>query len=62
LPATPPEPLPTPEHIERFLTFDLNQSAFEGGPLPFRRRSVRIVVSDFLFPARRRRADLAAGP
>ena len=49
-PAMRPEPLPTPEHIERFLTFDVNQSAFEGGPLPLRRRSVRIVVSDFLFP------------
>src|SRR5688572_13531896 len=45
-----PQPLPVPEHIERFLTCDVNQSAFEGGPLPFRRRSVRIVVSDFLFP------------
>ena len=49
-PAAQPEPLPVPEHIERFLTFDVNQSAFESGPLPFRRRSVRIVVSDFLFP------------
>jgi hypothetical protein len=49
-PASLPEPLPVPEQIERFLTFDVNQSAFEGGPLPFRRRSVRIVVSDFLFP------------
>ena len=49
-PGAPPEPLVTPEHIERFLTFDVNQSAFETGPLPFRRRSVRIVVSDFLFP------------
>ena len=50
LPGTPPEPLPIPEHIERFLAFDVNESAFEGGPLLFRRRSVRIVVSDFLFP------------
>jgi uncharacterized protein (DUF58 family) len=49
-PGAMPEPLPVPEHIERLLTFDVNQSAFEGGPLPFRRRSVRIVVSDFLFP------------
>ena len=48
--GAPPQPLPVPEHIERFLTCDVNQSAFEGGPLPFRRRSVRIVVSDFLFP------------
>ena len=50
LPGAAPEPLATPEHIERFLTFDVNQSALESGPLPFRRRSVRIVVSDFLFP------------
>ena len=49
-PGTAPEPLPMPEHIERFLTCEVNQSAFESGPLPFRRRSVRIVVSDFLFP------------
>jgi len=49
-PGAMPDALPTPEHIERFLTFDVNPSAFEGGPLPFRRRSVRIVVSDFLFP------------
>jgi len=50
LPGAAPELLVTPEHIERFLTFDANQSAFESGPLPFRRRSVRVVVSDFLFP------------
>lgn len=49
-PGTAPEPLPIPEHIERFLACEVNQSAFESGPLPFRRRSVRIVVSDFLFP------------
>jgi len=49
-PGTAPEPLPMPEHIERFLTCEVNQSALESGPLPFRRRSVRIVVSDFLFP------------
>jgi uncharacterized protein (DUF58 family) len=49
-PASAPEPLAMPEHIERFLTCDVNQSAFEGGALPFRRRSVRIIVSDFLFP------------
>ena len=48
--ADPPQPLPTPEHIERFLNFTVNQSAFETGPMQFRRRSVRIVVSDFLFP------------
>lgn len=50
LPGAPPEPLPVPEHIERLLTCNIDQSAFESGPLPFRRRSVRIVVSDFLFP------------
>ena len=49
-PGAAPEPLKNPEHIERFLACEVNQSVFEGGPLPFRRRSVRIVVSDFLFP------------
>ncbi len=49
-PASAPEPLSVPEHIERFLACEVNQSVLEGGPLPYRRRSVRIVVSDFLFP------------
>jgi hypothetical protein len=49
-PGTAPEPLPVPEHIERFLGCDVDQSVLESGSLTFRRRSVRIVVSDFLFP------------
>ena len=45
-----PEPLREPEDIERFLTCDTQLSAFEYGHLPLRRRSLRVVVSDFLFP------------
>jgi uncharacterized protein (DUF58 family) len=48
--AVLPRPLAVPEHIERLLTCDTTVSALEEGHLPFRRRSVRIVVSDFLFP------------
>jgi uncharacterized protein (DUF58 family) len=47
--AAPPQPLRAPEEIERFLNCDARSSAMENGHLPFRRRSVRIVVSDFLF-------------
>jgi uncharacterized protein (DUF58 family) len=46
----PPQPLHVPEHIERFLTCDATLSALEEVHLPFRRRSMRVVVSDFLFP------------
>ena len=42
--------LQTPEDIERFLGCEAVFSALEEGHLPFRRRSVRIVISDFLFP------------
>ena len=45
-----PEPLRVPEDVERFLDCDTSFSALEDGHLPFRRRSLRIVVSDFLFP------------
>ena len=45
-----PEPLLRPEDIERALTCDAARSALEGGHLPLRRRSLRVVVSDFLFP------------
>ena len=38
------------EDIERFLACDGSSSALEEMHLPFRRRSLRIVVSDFLFP------------
>ena len=48
--AVLPQPLHVPEHIERVLACDTAVSALEEGHLPFRRRSVRIVVSDFLFP------------
>ena len=48
--AVQPQPLHIPEDIERFLGCDASLSALEEGHLPFRRRSVRIVISDFLFP------------
>jgi uncharacterized protein (DUF58 family) len=49
-PASPSEPLHTPEDIARHLSFERAFSALEEGHLPFRRRSLRIVLSDFLFP------------
>ena len=48
--AVPPQPLHMPEDIERFLACDARLSALEEAHLPFRRRSLRVVVSDFLFP------------
>jgi len=48
--ASEPQPLRVAEEIERVLAFDAAHSALEQGHLPFRRRSVRLVVSDFLFP------------
>ena len=48
--STPPEPLHLPEQIERFLSCDATASVLEAPHLPFRRRSVRVVISDFLFP------------
>lgn len=48
--AVPPQPLHVPEDIERFLACDARLSALEEAHLPFRRRSLRVVVSDFLFP------------
>jgi uncharacterized protein (DUF58 family) len=48
--AHEPQPLHIPEEIERVLAYDAPLSALEAGHLPFRRRSVRLVVSDFLFP------------
>jgi uncharacterized protein (DUF58 family) len=48
--AIQPHPLQVPEDIERFLACDVTHSALEDVQLPFRRRSLRIVVSDFLFP------------
>jgi len=51
--AVPPQPLHVPEDIERFVASGAcgaSLSALEEVHLPFRRRSLRVVVSDFLFP------------
>lgn len=48
--ASEPRPLHRPEEIERLLTCDDAQSVLEGAHLALRRRSLRVVVSDFLFP------------
>jgi uncharacterized protein (DUF58 family) len=48
--ADQPQPLRIPEDIERFLTCDERRSVLEDVHLPVRRRSLRVVVSDFLFP------------
>jgi uncharacterized protein (DUF58 family) len=48
--AAQPQPLRVPEDIERFLVCEAALSAFEETHLPLRRRSLRLVVSDFLFP------------
>jgi uncharacterized protein (DUF58 family) len=48
--ADQPQPLHVPEDIERFLACEASLSALEEVHLPFRRRSLRVVVSDFLFP------------
>jgi uncharacterized protein (DUF58 family) len=45
-----PLPIERPEQIERFLTCDAMLSALEEFHIPLRRRSLRVVVSDFLFP------------
>ena len=47
--AIQPQPLHVPEDVERFLACGAGLSALEEGHLPFRRRSLRVVVSDFLF-------------
>jgi uncharacterized protein (DUF58 family) len=44
------QPLHVAEDIERFLACEASLSALEQVHLPFRRRSLRVVVSDFLFP------------
>ena len=49
LPAAP-QRLAVPEDIERVLACDAARSALEHPHLPLRRRSLRVVVSDFLFP------------
>ena len=48
--ATEPQHFERPEEIERFLACNASISAFEEGHIAFRRRSLRVVVSDFLFP------------
>jgi uncharacterized protein (DUF58 family) len=48
--AAEPQPLGRPEDVERVLACDTARGALEAPHLPFRRRSVRVVVSDFLFP------------
>jgi uncharacterized protein (DUF58 family) len=48
--AAEPQHLHRPEDIEAVVVCDAALSAFEEFHLPFRRRSVRVVVSDFLFP------------
>ena len=48
--AAPPSALHTPEDVERHLRCDATMSALEEPHLPLRRRSLRVVVSDFLFP------------
>jgi uncharacterized protein (DUF58 family) len=45
-----PRPLRRPEEIEELLSCDARSSALEESRLPFRRRSLRVVISDFLFP------------
>lgn len=48
--AAQPQRLTVPEDIERMVACDSTHSALEDPHLPFRRRSLRVVVSDFLFP------------
>jgi uncharacterized protein (DUF58 family) len=45
-----PRPLHVPEDVERVLACEASVSALEEINLPFRRHSLRVVVSDFLFP------------
>jgi uncharacterized protein (DUF58 family) len=49
-PGAEPYRLQMPEDLDRVFTCDDNVSGLEESHLPFRRRSVRIVISDFLFP------------
>ncbi len=48
--AAPPSALHAAEDIERHLRCDAAMSALEEPHLPLRRRSLRVIVSDFLFP------------
>jgi uncharacterized protein (DUF58 family) len=49
-PAGAPRPMTRPEDIEPLLVCDAATSAIESVHLPLRRQSLRVVVSDFLFP------------
>lgn len=48
--AAQPQPLNVPEDIERMVACDSTRCALEDTHLALRRRSLRVVVSDFLFP------------
>ena len=48
--AAPPIPLHRPNEVERFLDCDAPNGAVEEPRLNLRRQSMRVVVSDFLFP------------
>ena len=48
--AAEPLPIHRPEDIERLLECGAKHSALEMPHVPFRRNSLRVVVSDFLFP------------
>src|SRR5262245_39056272 len=48
--ATEPMPLHRPEELERALVCDASRSVLEQSGMPFRKRSLRVVISDFLFP------------
>lgn len=48
--ATEAQPIERPEQIERFLDCESKLSVLEEPLIAVRRRSVRVVVSDFLFP------------
>ena len=48
--SVPPEPMHRPSEVERLLSCDASVGALEEARLPLRRQSIRLVVSDFLFP------------
>jgi len=47
--AGEPQPFGRPEEIERLLACNDARSVLEAGHIPLRRRSLRVVISDFLF-------------
>jgi uncharacterized protein (DUF58 family) len=50
LPGQAPRPLTRPEDVEALLVCETPASVLEASHLPLRRRSLRLVISDFLFP------------